>query len=274
MRTVRDYSRVAAVIRGIAGRSQVLNLHDAGRIRGFPFYVLTAGTKNSVPRLCLSAGVHGNEPSGVFAMRALLGQEDCWRWLARRADILLFPCTNPTGFERNTRENADGVDLNRTYRARRPPTEVRIMRSVLNRMEHDLSLEFHEDIDTPGFYLYELIRGRAPWWGRRVIRQVARRYPVNFNSEIDELPAQGGIISPRSFRKPFDQWVDQRRDWPQALYQYANGTRHCMTFETPPRFPMRDRVNMHLTALNAVLRLQLGSFPGFRLMTKDSRGTP
>ena len=40
------------------------------------------------------------------------------------AEIWLCPCLNPTGFPRNTRENAGGVDLNRDYKHRRS-AEVR-----------------------------------------------------------------------------------------------------------------------------------------------------
>ncbi len=266
MKKTRDYQDVAAQIRSLCRRNRIFTLHESGRIGMLPFYVLTAGNPTATRglRLCISAGVHGNEPAGVWAALQILGQEDPWRWLARRAEIILFPCANPSGYERGTRENAAGIDLNRSYRARRPPEEVRIMRSLLDGMRHDLSIEFHEDIDTVGFYLYELVHGRDPRWGPRIIREIGRRYPINRDKEIDGLPARGGIVAPQTFRKPFHVWVEKRRNWPQAIYQFAKGTRRCITFETPPGRPRGERVAMHVLALNAALRRQFPRFPGFQ----------
>src|SRR3954467_11193321 len=74
------------------------------------------------PRLNLyiSSGIHGDEPSGPLAILQLL-EEDRW---PGGIQIWLSPCLNPNGFRLNTRENENGVDLNRDYRSRRTP-EVR-----------------------------------------------------------------------------------------------------------------------------------------------------
>src|ERR1700722_20851335 len=72
---------------------------------------LTRKVLNSSKRIYISTGIHGDEPGGPLAVLQLL-QEN--RWPAD-ADIWLCPCLNPTGFPLNTRENAQGVDLNRDY---------------------------------------------------------------------------------------------------------------------------------------------------------------
>ena len=62
-------------------------------------------------RIYISTGIHGDEPAGPMAALRLL-QEDRW---PDSADITLLPCLNPGGFAKNTRENADGADLNRDF---------------------------------------------------------------------------------------------------------------------------------------------------------------
>ncbi len=61
------------------------------------------------------AGVHGNEPVGVHVVRALvelLSGEPHW---CECSKVILLPEINPDGVLRETRGNANGVDLNRNF---------------------------------------------------------------------------------------------------------------------------------------------------------------
>ena len=70
------------------------------------------------PRFYLSAGIHGDEPAGLLALHDLI-RDDAW---PDHLNLGICPCLNPQGFERGTRENASGHDLNRDYRTpRRSP---------------------------------------------------------------------------------------------------------------------------------------------------------
>src|SRR4030095_7860781 len=66
-------------------------------------------------RIYISSGMHGDEPAGPLAVLRLLEEND---W-PRDLSLVLIPCFNPGGFIRNTRENEDGIDLNRDYRSRK-----------------------------------------------------------------------------------------------------------------------------------------------------------
>src|SRR6185436_15747808 len=63
-------------------------------------------------RVYISTGIHGDEPAGPLAVRELL-KENAW---PDHIEFWLCPCLNPTGFPRNTRGSADGIDLNRDYK--------------------------------------------------------------------------------------------------------------------------------------------------------------
>src|SRR3569623_1605664 len=65
-------------------------------------------TPGARANLYLSAGIHGDEPSGPLALLELLKANN---WPL--ANLWIVPCLNPTGFRLNQRENAEGFDLNR-----------------------------------------------------------------------------------------------------------------------------------------------------------------
>lgn len=71
-------------------------------------------SNNARPVNLLFCGVHGDEPSGIYicfelAQEALFDNPDALNDLK----LVIAPIVNPDGFFANTRENANGVDLNR-----------------------------------------------------------------------------------------------------------------------------------------------------------------
>src|SRR4051794_37575428 len=68
---------------------------------------------NARHQIYISSGIHGDEPAGPLAALKLL-QENRW---PDSVGVSLIPCLNPAGYVRNCRENEDGIDLNRDYRA-------------------------------------------------------------------------------------------------------------------------------------------------------------
>src|SRR6185295_17563333 len=60
----------------------------------------------------ISSGIHGDEPAGPLAIQRLLREGR----LPSRFNYSIVPCLNPGGFERGTRENEAGIDLNRDYK--------------------------------------------------------------------------------------------------------------------------------------------------------------
>ena len=111
----------------------------------------------------------------------------------------------------------------------------------------DVTVELHEDSDSPGFYLYQKDAiGNAPALGCGIINAVKRVMPVNMNSMIEEMPAEGGVLHRLSDPEEMD-W------WPMALYAYSKGSRCCLTLETATKFPMEIRVNAHLSAIKSIL---------------------
>jgi hypothetical protein len=252
---VRFYEEVADRIQKAAGQTKECDLSLSGEIKSnssnYPFYALSISLKDKKdpkPVVCLSAGIHGDEPAGVEAMLILLENPDLYKPFLSKVDLTMFPCINPYGYEHNTRTNGQGLDLNRQFDKRQPPGEVTLVQEILEGKQFALSMEFHEDVDTDGFYLYEL-KKQEPYFGEAIIQEVSKLCPINLREEIEGMPSSGGII-----RRSAEQVLSREKDWPQAIYQFRKGTPHTITSETPITLPLQDRAKLHLIAFDTALQ--------------------
>lgn len=76
----------------------------------------------SEPRLLMVGNMHGDETVGrelvIYLARMLLGEYNTnsrVKNLVDNAEIVIMPSMNPDGFEKRTRYNANGADLNRSF---------------------------------------------------------------------------------------------------------------------------------------------------------------
>ena len=193
-------------------------------------------------RIYISAGIHGDEPAGPLASLRLL-QEN--RWPAN-AEIFLLPCLNPLGFVLNQRGNAQGIDLNRDYRNPKTAETARHIAWLERQPQFDLYLCLHEDWESHGFYLYEQNPDLQPSLAEKMIAAVAPVCPVDMSENIEDRPAQGGIIRP--IISP-----QERPDWPEALYHITHKSRQGYTLEAPSDFPLPVRVDALVAGVNAAV---------------------
>ncbi len=212
----------------------------------YPIKKIVLGQGNS-RRALISAGMHGDEPAGVGAVCEFLESGRHLPFL-ETWELTVLPCINPYGFEHGTRENHQGIDLNRMFREESPPAEVVLTQSIVTSSSYDLSLELHEDCESSGYYLYE--KAEPPLkksLGFRIIEAVKDLMPINRDEEIEGTPSEHGVI--QRLKDPKDmEW------WPMALYSLATGPTHCITLETATHFSMETRIEAHVTALVTALR--------------------
>ncbi len=261
---VRSYQRVVERLQKISRESPHLQLIQLGVVASssqfsYPFFsiqtkVLEKNRRLSSHGICLTAGTHGDEPSGVEAILRFLEQHREINPLNQGIHMTILPCINPFGYEHNLRENGNHIDLNRQFRKENPPQEVDLALRAFGRKTFDISVEFHEDVDTHGFYLYEINPKEKEGWGESIINALQGHYPINHNSKIDGLNSKKGIISRKDIEPQFESWIQQRDDWPQAFFHYQRGTPRCITSETPVNLALKERADMHLLVMGTILK--------------------
>lgn len=222
--------------------------HDRiiGKAHGHPLRVVEIAPDAGPARghIYISTGIHGDEPAGVVAIKWLLSLPRLPRWM-RPFRWTIMPCINPAGIAAGTRQNPDGLDLNRQFRRDDLP-EIAAVKRATRGKRFDLSLHLHEDYDGTGFYLYEL-SPRGVWLGERVIAAVKKIIPLEKRRVIERRAAHGGIVRP-------NPRILRRKLWPEALWQLRHHTDHTMTTETPSDWPLGRRVRAQLKALEVAAR--------------------
>jgi protein MpaA len=250
MGRVRDYREVVQRLRALPARGW--RLKQAGEVWGYPFFCLERRVSRAAPTVLLSGGMHGEEPAGVEGVLRWL-ERDAWaRW---PVNWLVLPCINPYGWERNRRSNAQRRDINRQFRDTTGCPEAELIKRLVAGRRFLFSMEFHEDVDASGYYLYEL-RRQPPFIGEKVLAAVAALVPPSREPVIDGHEATAaGLIR----RDASHQALRRRRRWPMAYYLFMHCTDHVLGSETPVHPPLPLRATAHNAALRAALAALLGN---------------
>jgi murein peptide amidase A len=209
------------------------------------FHQSTGQAKGS---LYISAGIHGDEPAGPWAVLELM-KNSAW---ANDLDLWIFPLLNPEGLAQGTRENGSGLDLNRDYNG---PQSLEISRHVqiLQTLPRfDATVCLHEDWEASGCYLYYLRDDPRANVSTAVLEAMSRHIPIETSPCIDGFEAQQGRIE-RTLA------MVERTEWPEALYLARHHSDCCLTLETPSAFDLAQRVRAHVAGVQALAARVAGS---------------
>lgn len=229
-------------------RIQTLSgVRELGRVGEYPIFAVEQGNDPERPTALVMGGTHGDEPAGPEAVL-----EFCRRgadpWL-EAFNFLALPCLNPHGYARGTRHNGQDVDINWAYKRDDIP-EIQVVRQLVAGRRFAFVVDFHEDWESPGFYLYELHRNVVPV-GARIMETVSHICPLNTHPVIEGQRARGGVIVPTA------QKHEELRGEGIPVVLYDHHTDHLLTTETPTALPLEKRVRAQLAALEVVVEAHL-----------------
>jgi len=227
------------------------------------YAVLTSNHSGDLPCIILSAGIHGEEPAGVYALLEFLNRD-----IARYMDhfsFLVLPCLNPYGFIRGVRYGSHAADLNRSFDNGAGLPEISALKDLLQQFSgpYRLAIDLHEtDTYMPrgkafsvenipaGFYLYETTPSGQPVLGPVILKALhTAGYCITKRQSVYGAECRNGLIaaiSPNAPDYPTLPEFNGTLDW----YMFKkNYTRHSITTETPTAWPLRRRIDAHKKAL-------------------------
>ncbi|MFT6794324.1 MAG: protein MpaA [Rubritalea sp.] len=229
--------KIDAILRSAGAACEVYGEIDGHQLLGYDLL------RENLPVVYLSTGIHGDEPGGPESLLHLLERG----LLDRQLSFHICPMLNPTGFELGTRENANGVDMNRDY-FHLQNLEVQGHVKWLEKRNPELFISLHEDWESEGFYYYEInTTGDATKRYEYMAERISEVMPLETGQIIDdhEVRLKGWIYHAAE--------ADMMEHWPEAIYMVKKGCALSFTFESPSALDIRHRVASHSAAVNSLL---------------------
>lgn len=213
-------------------------------LQDYLIFVVKTVPKKGNRKILLSAGIHGDEPAGVEAIVAAMESGLLKKW-SDRFNFTVLPCLNPSGYDLGSRENENGVDINRTF-DKNDVTESSAVKKFLEGKKFDLFLEFHEDWEYDGYYLYEVAdSGRKV--GKKIISKLEKEKFSIYNGIADGRQTKDGIVQVGNSPPP-----EASKVMPLYIYNQKIAP-HIITSETPSKMNIESRIRMHLIVLDVAL---------------------
>lgn len=220
-----------------------LPIERLGTAHTYPIYQIHLASSVGTPKhILITGGMHGDEPAGVEAVLQFLARDNTA--LLKNFSFLILPCINPYGYVYNTRETLGGIDLNRAFETE-DVAEVAIVKKALGQTQFSLAIDFHEDYDATGFYLYEGKRDEK-YIGPQLVTAAKAVGPLDPDDPGEDAPdIDEGVY------KVATSWGNQGLT-PYLLHFHSE---HVIISETPTAWHLEQRAALHLTILDTALNI-------------------
>ena len=222
--------------------------------------------ETGAPTVSIVAGVHGDEPAAPWALHALVRDG----LLDPRFAYRIWPCLNPSGYAAGTRENAEGLDINRSFTRGGTTPEARALFTANRDRRFVLALDLHEDYEADGAYVYEPLRaGSEPRFSAPVVTALDEAgLPVQTIGDDFDLGAPAEADTSAMYRLErgrvlvdYDLELRFFPGLPSSIALMYRGTPAALTFESPRPGPWDERIAAHRVAVTTVLSLLDDSRP-------------
>ena len=217
-----------------------------GTAHTYPIHQIHLASSARTPKhILITGGMHGDEPAGVEAVLRFLGRDNTA--LLKNFSFSVIPCINPYGYVHNTRETFDDIDINRAFETENV-AEVNIVKKALGQTQFSLAIDFHEDYDATGFYLYEGKRDEK-YIGPQLATAAKAIGPID-----PEDPGEDAPDLVEGVYKVATAWGTQGL----APYLLHFHSEHVIISETPTVWQLEQRAALHLTILDTALDIISG----------------
>ncbi len=149
-RNYSSYESLARYLEEVQELSNEIKVESIGNsVEKRDIYLVSFKKDNQNPekriKVLIYCQQHGNEVSGKEASLALIRDLTLgkYSYFFDRLEILIIPCINPDGSEKNLRRNLNKVDLNRNHVIKSEP-EVEALHSIFQKYLPEVTLDIHE----------------------------------------------------------------------------------------------------------------------------------
>ncbi|MBL4850593.1 MAG: succinylglutamate desuccinylase/aspartoacylase family protein [Planctomycetes bacterium] len=252
----------------IARSGGSLTLETIGKVHGLPVHAVRLKAEASgdpKPRLLLLAGVHsGTEKTGFEAATRYVEELARDPSLRAKFDVTIVPLVNPTALVLGTRENAKGVDINRTFVAGATTPESKILVDFVKGKTFDFHMDLHTagDKGRDGFFL---IRGKPDGGlGARIMKALP-------SAALLDAPGKPGEarVGPYVLYGVGLSEIESIKGTTMDLVA-RGGTPYVYTFEAPTRADPKVQVDLTMRFIRSALNNahRRGVFPRVRALTR------
>lgn len=234
----RPLAELLAPLEDLAATSpNLVSNHDArfeadGETYELPRYLFVGPRGGDTPiRVGIFAGIHGDEPEGVYALIQFLKLLEARPELAAGYYLSCYPVCNPTGFEDGTRLARSGKDLNREFWKQSSEPEVRLLEAELVSRSFQGVIALHTDDTSDGFY--GVVRGAtlAKHLIEPALQAAENLLARDRRAVIDGFRARNGVIRdayegmlsapPKARPRPFEIILETPQQPPEYLKEAA-----------------------------------------------------
>jgi predicted deacylase len=199
--------------------------HDYDVVNEVPLFIRPKKYVPDHPCVLIVAGVHGNEPAGVFAAIDSI--------VNKPANVSFMPIVNTNGLVKNIRFDESDADPNRGYMDLEERKSKLVERLVQLRTElmsagRDGLLSLHEDPDNEKFFIYAPNRQDVNW--KRLLDVARKHFEIVPDGMVDDEFVVDGLVEE-------DYLEGTLEDWLMAL-----GVKYVYTTETPGKKPIDERI--------------------------------
>jgi hypothetical protein len=249
------YSELISAWRSLSGR-EGFSLREVACVGAQRTLLLAELLQPGAPIVSIAAGVHGDEPAAPWALHSLVRDGLLDRAFAYR----LWPCTNPSGYELGTRQNAEGADINRSFGRGGQTPEARAIITATRDRKFALTMDLHEDYEAAGFYCYESVLDGSPHLSPAVVRAVddAALHVQDLDDEFElgyppearhlRVLERGRVLPNASAEMAFAGTM------PYSMYLLRNKSApRSLTVESPRSWSWDDRIAVHRIVVTSAL---------------------
>ena len=235
----RDYTCFTKRLESL--NSSYTRIETVGVVDDYPLHRVSLEDGLGVKKnILITGGIHGDEPAGPASVLRFLERDNTH--LLQRFKFLILPCINPYGYVHNTRKNKRDLDLNRLFEET-GIAEVDIVKETIEGQRFHFCIDFHEDWEAEGVYLYEAQRNER-WIGPEITCQIEKIGRIDGGAGESDLPIADGVF------QVDPAWGDAGL----APYLFHFSADHVMICETPTSWHLDQRTAAHLAALDAALK--------------------